>query len=90
MRFEWDEAKRRSNIAKHGIDFVKLDQVFDGRPCLDRESPRGREQRIVRVAELGGETIAVVWVWRGAGVVRIISARGARDEEKRAYRQLHG
>jgi uncharacterized protein len=30
MRFEWDEAKRRSNIRQHGIDFVDVDEVFAG------------------------------------------------------------
>jgi uncharacterized DUF497 family protein len=28
MRFEWDERKRRANLAKHGIDFAALDQMF--------------------------------------------------------------
>ena len=28
MRFEWDEAKRRSNIKRHGIDFADLAEVF--------------------------------------------------------------
>ncbi|MBV8362763.1 MAG: BrnT family toxin [Deltaproteobacteria bacterium] len=34
MRFEWDEAKRRSNMVKHGIDFLDIDQVFDGKAFL--------------------------------------------------------
>ncbi len=31
MRYEWDEAKRQSNIQKHGIDFVGIEKVFAGK-----------------------------------------------------------
>jgi uncharacterized DUF497 family protein len=30
MRFAWDEAKRQSNLAKHGIDFVDAQTIFLG------------------------------------------------------------
>jgi len=30
MRFEWDEAKRESNLLKHGIDFIEVEKVFEG------------------------------------------------------------
>ncbi len=29
MEFEWDEAKRRSNMRKHGIDLVRVEEVGD-------------------------------------------------------------
>ena len=29
MKFEWDEAKRKSNIEKHGIDFVDTSVLFE-------------------------------------------------------------
>jgi uncharacterized protein (DUF4415 family) len=28
MRFTWDEAKRRSNLRKHGFDFAEVEIVF--------------------------------------------------------------
>ena len=41
MRFEWDEAKNRQNIRKHGIDFADSVDLFN-HPMLtlldDRES----------------------------------------------------
>ena len=46
MRFEWDEAKRRSNIRRHGIDFLAARVVFAGRTMtlvddrFDYEEPR--------------------------------------------------
>ena len=33
MRYEWDEAKNRSNFAKHGLGFSDAEQVFSG-PCV--------------------------------------------------------
>jgi len=30
MRFDWDEAKRQSNLVKHGFDFVGIEEVFAG------------------------------------------------------------
>ncbi len=28
--FEWDEAKRHTNLAKHGLDFLDADLVLEG------------------------------------------------------------
>jgi len=30
MEFEWDEAKRRANYRKHGLDFRDAEKVFQG------------------------------------------------------------
>ena len=30
QEFEWDDAKRRSTIRKHGIDFEDAKLIFDG------------------------------------------------------------
>jgi uncharacterized DUF497 family protein len=30
MRFEWDEAKRRSNLRRHGFDFVAIEEILSG------------------------------------------------------------
>jgi len=90
MRFEWDEEKRLSNVAKHGSDFIRAARLFDGRPRLDAQSPHRQENRILSLGELDGVLIAVAWTQRGADVCRIISVRRARDEEKRQYQQIHG
>jgi uncharacterized protein len=36
MNYEWDEAKRKANIAKHGIDFADV-ALFDWEGVDDRE-----------------------------------------------------
>jgi hypothetical protein len=30
MKYEWDEAKNRKNVAKHGLSFEDAEQVFVG------------------------------------------------------------
>jgi uncharacterized protein len=39
MKYEWDEAKNRKNIAKHGLSFEDAEQVFSG-PCVTFEDDR--------------------------------------------------
>ena len=90
MEFEWDEEKRRTNIAKHGVDFVRAAAVFDGRPHLDLQSSLAGEPRLLRIAMLDGAFCTVVWTRRAADVVRIISVRRSRDVEKARYRAFHG
>jgi uncharacterized DUF497 family protein len=88
--FEWDEAKRAGNLAKHKLDFLRAREAFDGRPRLDIESSRGSESRFVTIAIVQGRFCAIVWTQGGEDLIRVISMRGARDEEKRQYRSLYG
>ena len=88
MRFEWDEAKRLSNIEKHGIDFIRAERAFDGRVALTIASRFVAELRFLTVARIDGRLVSVVWTPRENGLTRIISARRASDAEERQYRQL--
>ncbi|MDB5940242.1 MAG: hypothetical protein JWP77_2606, partial [Polaromonas sp.] len=36
-KLEWDEAKRYSNLIKHGLDFADAGEVLDSRFRLDIE-----------------------------------------------------
>ncbi len=48
MRFEWDEAKRKSNLKAHGLDFADAELVFDGLTALYEDDRfRYKEQRFV-------------------------------------------
>ena len=89
MRFAWDEAKRQSNLAKHGIDFVDAQTIFLG-ARFDRFARMvGYEERRLAIGPWGGLFIAVVYTVRG-DVTRIISARRARANERRGYQDLYG
>jgi uncharacterized DUF497 family protein len=89
MEFEWDEAKRLSNIVKHDFDFRRATALFDGRPVFVAASSYADEERFRTTGELNGLFITVIWTIREPKI-RIISARRARDGERREYRELHG
>ncbi|MFY9991207.1 MAG: BrnT family toxin [Rhodoplanes sp.] len=83
--FEWDPRKAASNRRKHGIDFDEAIEVFYG-PIVLYRSDRKEEERWLAIGGSEGRVIAVAFTWRG-DTLRIISARRARRNEKRAYRQ---
>jgi uncharacterized protein len=86
--FEWDEEKTAATLAARGFDFAFASRIFDGevlrRPDLRRDYG---EPRWVAIGEVAGETLAVVYTYRGDRV-RIISARRANRRERRAYRDV--
>ena len=88
MQFEWDVAKRASNIAKHGIDFLSAVEIFDGRPAVTFQSTYPDEERFITTGIISGRFVTVVWTRRG-DAIRIISARRARDAERRPYFALY-
>ena len=87
MEFEWDEAKNQANMAKHGIDFDDAIGIFNHRivEYVDNRRHYG-EIRTRVIGVLGERELAIVYTMRGE-VRRIISARRARRDERRAYRQ---
>ena len=82
--FEWDENKSKTNFEKHGYDFEDASQIFYG-PIVLRRSDRNNEERWIAVGALEHRLIAVIFT-RRAEMIRIISARRARNHEERAYR----
>jgi hypothetical protein len=87
--FEWDDAKRRANLNKHGIDFIDAQVIFASEQTYSYPSPKNDEDRWVTVGVVKGRMIAVIWTERSEAV-RIMSARRARDEEARKHCQLFG
>ena len=88
--FEWDERKRRTNIEKHGIDFIRAMQIWDGE-VLEVPSPQGEhsERRLIAYGSSEGVVIAVVYTWRDRNR-RLISARRARKYEEANYQNAIG
>ena len=85
MEFEWDEAKRLSNLDKHGIDFLDVEEVFDGDIVTVEDDRYGySEQRFVTFGVLQGRIVSVTYTDRG-DVVRLISIRRATKYEQRTY-----
>jgi uncharacterized DUF497 family protein len=89
MRFEWDEAKNRQNLAKHSISFEAATLVFDD-PHARSEQQRvvDGEERWQTIETIGVLVVLVAHTWReenGEEVIRLISARNASSAEKRTY-----
>lgn len=85
MEFEWDEAKRRSNLAKHGVDFTDAAQVLaDARLILEDTRRDYGEQRCLAFGEMNSLLFVVAFTLRD-GAFRIISARRANSRERRFY-----
>jgi uncharacterized DUF497 family protein len=82
---EWNEEKAAGNRRKHGIDFDEALEIFY-ETSLIRRSDRNKEERWLAIGETAGRVVTVVFTWRG-DTLRIISARPARRNEKRAYYQ---
>ena len=85
MRYEWDEAKRKANILKHGIDFVDVPAIFAGDTVtvIDERFDYG-ETRYLTLGLLKTRVIVAVHT-ETADVIRIISARKATHYEEKSY-----
>jgi uncharacterized DUF497 family protein len=90
MRFEWDEAKNRANLAKHGLSFEDASRVFSGR-CVTFEDDRFDygEARLITLGLLAGRLVVISHTPRDEGT-RIISMRKANRREQEIYRKRLG
>jgi len=86
MFYEWDEAKRASNLEKHGLDFIDADLVLESSCVQIVDSPRDGQARQQAFAYVFGQlrVLTVVFV-PGEGRCRIISFRSAKRNEREAY-----
>src|SRR5471032_2269469 len=90
IEFEWDPAKARSNLAKHGIDFETAQKVFDDPFALvESDSSTSREERWRTVGLVNGVLLLLVahamFDEGDVEVVRIISARRTDTSERLRY-----
>jgi uncharacterized DUF497 family protein len=85
MRFEWDEAKRLSNLRRHGFDFVDVERIFVGNAVtiLDDRFDYG-EIRFITLGMLDGRVVAITHTETDE-VTRIISFRKASKNEEEIY-----
>ncbi len=89
--YEWDDAKNRENIAKHGIDFADAAQIFE-RPLLVRRDARqdyGGEERWIAMGQLRDVVVVMVFAFRGDRI-RVISMRKANRRERKIFEESLG
>jgi uncharacterized DUF497 family protein len=82
MIFVWDEAKRLSNLAKHGLDFSDIEIHFNWESAALTPA---RMKRIKAVGQLKSEIAVVIFALLGNEALSLISARKASKRERKAF-----
>lgn len=85
--YEWDEAKRRQNLATHKVDFADA-AAFEWVEAVVRSDTRQdyREPRFIAYGPIGDRLHCLVFTRRG-DTIRIISLRRANRREVRRYEE---
>jgi uncharacterized protein len=84
VEFEFDAEKSAANAAKHGIDFVQAQRLWQDPMRVEIPARTVDEPRWLMVGRIEGRHWSAV-VTRRQEFTRIISVRRARDEEVAIY-----
>lgn len=82
--FEFDEAKSKTNLEKHGIDFVQAQALWDDPDLLEIPAKTVDEPRFLLIGRIETKHWSAVVTYRSE-CVRIISVRRSRAEEVTLY-----
>ena len=85
MKFTWDEAKRKTNLAKHGLDLADAKIVFSSATfTIEDDRFDYDEPRFITIGMLYGVVVVIAHTERN-DEVRIISMRKATKNEQKIY-----
>jgi uncharacterized protein len=86
MLIEWDEAKNRANIRKHGFDFADAEEMFRGAlvGAADTRTDYG-ESRWTGLGMVGGRLAQVVFAEVDDETLWITSLRKATTRERQEF-----
>ncbi len=82
--FEFDPLKSESNLAKHNIDFVEAQRLWNDPMLLEVPAKTEDEPRYLVIGVIDGKHWSAVITYRDANI-RLISVRRARTEEVALY-----
>jgi len=83
-RFDWDE-QNLEHVARHGIrDYEVEGAILFGRPIFQRSK---NNTYVAFGVTQDGRYLLVVFVTKGCGLIRVITARNMTDREKHNYRK---
>ena len=89
VRFEWDPPKAEANLRTHGVSFAEAVTVLEDDFALTRDDAAAAEES--RFVTLGlsswGNLLVVVYTYRSADVVRLISAWKANRRQRMRYEE---
>lgn len=80
MYFEFDRSKSQINQAKHGIDFIKAQQLWNDPDLLEIPAKMSDEPRHLVIGKISQQHWSAVITYR-ENKIRIISVRNSRKEE---------
>ncbi len=86
MKFEFDPGKSESNKEKHGIDFNDAQYLWLDPMRMVIPARTVNEPRFLMISVFRGAHWSAVFTERGE-VIRIISVRKSRENEKEAYQR---
>jgi uncharacterized DUF497 family protein len=84
VKFEYDPSKSSRNKAKHGIDFVAAQALWNDGSRLEIEAESLDEPRFQVLGLIGNKVWSAFITYR-TETVRIISVRRARENEEQLY-----
>jgi uncharacterized DUF497 family protein len=82
--FEFDTGKSESNRAKHGIDFIEAQGLWNDPMLIEIPAKTDDESRYLVIGLMDGKHWSAAITYRGVNV-RLISVRRARTEEVALY-----
>ena len=86
MKFEFDLTKSDANKAKHGIDFVDAQALWEDPDYIERPARSATEPRVQIIGRIGQTIWSAFVTFRHEETIRIISVRRARSDEEQLYR----
>jgi len=82
--FEFDAQKSQLNLAKHGIDFLNAQQLWNDPDLLEIPARTTDEPRYLLIGKIDARYWSAVVTYRN-DKIRIISVRRSRKEEVKIY-----
>ena len=84
MEYEFDKRKSEKNLQKHGIDFIKAQNLWTDPDRIEIPAKTVDEPRFLMIGKISDIYWSCVFTYR-AERVRIISVRRSRKEEIDIY-----
>ena len=82
--FEFDDSKSKSNLQKHGIDFIAAQALWEDSNLLEIPAKTLDEPRFLVIGIINQKHWSAVITYRKESI-RLISVRRSRDEEVTLY-----
>ena len=84
MKFEFNAEKSAANKAKHGIDFIEAQALWDDPDLIEIPARTSDEQRFLAIGKIESQLWSAILTYRNE-CVRLISVRRSRREEVAIY-----